>query len=269
MRMIKPGNKRFSILAITATVIFLLAGKLFLDAAYVPVIIMYHSVSPESTTPANYGGKLNVTTRTFERQMKFLSDHDYNVISLTEFINRMKANKRIPRKTLVITFDDGLKNNFTNAYPILKKYNFPATMFITTDFIGRKNFIIPEDVKIMQKNNISIGSHTISHPFLPWMTDKNIRKEVFGSKKILEKITGQKVNLFSYPSGKFNDKTEEIIRDAGYIGAVVTSPGKTKPNDDIYALKRIRISMSSKNMVVFWIETSGYYTFIKEVRDED
>ncbi|MBL7157884.1 MAG: polysaccharide deacetylase family protein [Candidatus Omnitrophica bacterium] len=269
MRTIKPGNKRFSILVIAATVIFLLAGKLFLDAAYAPVIIMYHSVGPESTTPANYGDKLNVSTRTFEKQMKFLADHDYNVIPLAEFVNRIKRNERIPHKTLTITFDDGLKNNFTNAYPILKKYKFPATIFVATDFIGRNNFLIPEDMKIMQKNNITIGSHTISHPFLPWMTDENIRKELFGSKKILEEITGQRIDLFSYPFGRFSDKTEEIVKDAGYMGAVTTSPGRTKPNDNIYALKRIRISMSSDNPVIFWIETSGYYTFVKEIRDED
>ncbi|NQU95888.1 MAG: polysaccharide deacetylase family protein [Candidatus Omnitrophica bacterium] len=267
--MIKPGNKLFFILAITATVIFLLAGKLFLNAVYVPVIIMYHSVGPENIAPANYGGKLNVTTRTFEKQMKFLSDHDYNVIPLAEFVKRIKRNERIPHKTLTITFDDGLKNNFTNAYPVLKKYNFLATIFIVTDFMGKKNFLTPEDMKIMQKNNITIGSHTMAHSFLPWMADRDVQKELVESKKILKKITGQRIDLFSYPLGRFSDKTKEIVKDAGYIGAVATSPGRPKPSDDIYALKRIRISMSSDNLAVFWIETSGYYTFIKEVRDED
>ena len=268
MSTVRFDNKRFFI-PLIAIAIVLLVGKLFLNAIYVPVIIMYHSVGPGNTTPPNYGEKLNVSTRVFEKQMKFLSDHDYNVISFVEFVNRVKRNERIPHKTLAITFDDGLKNNFTNAYPILKKYNFPATIFVTTDFIGKKNFLTLEDIKIMQTSNITIGSHTISHTVLPWMKDENIRKEVFGSKKILEELTGKRINLFSYPLGKFSDKTEEIVKDAGYIGAVTTSPGRKKPNDNIYALKRIRISMSSENLAVFWIETSGYYTFVKEVRDED
>ena len=122
---------------------------------------------------------------------------------------------------------------------------------------------------MMQKDNISVESHTASHPWLPEMDAAELRKELLGSKKILEKNTGREIKMLSYPLGGFNELVQKVARESGYVGAVATNPGRKSPKNDPYALKRIRISMSSKNMFVFWIETSGYYTFIKELRDED
>ncbi len=254
----------------TAVTVFIVAVGIFLHVAYVPVIIMYHSVDSEAkATLDGYGSKLNVLPATFEKQMKFLKKRNYNVIPLEEFIERVRSGKRIPYKTLAITFDDGLKNNFTNAYPVLRKYNFPATIFVATDFIGKENFLSADDIKTLQKNNISIGSHTVSHSWLPSLDESAIKKELFESKKILEGITNSPVRTLSYPLGAFDRRVEKIAEEAGYIGAVTTNPGKRFPCNDPYALKRIRISMTSDNLLTFWIETSGYYTFIKEHRDED
>ena len=267
MRGQRKNKKLLVLFLIIAVLIF--AGKLFLDAIYVPVIIMYHSVGTQQSTLDGYGPKLNVLPKTFAKQMRFLARHNYNVISLTEFIEMVKSGKKIPHKTIAITFDDGLKNNFLNAYPVLKKYNLPATIFIPTDFIGKEKFLNPSDIEIMQEDNISIGSHTLSHRWLPSLNEKEIREELFASKEILEEMTGREIKVLSYPLGGFNKKVEKIAEEVGYIGAVATNPGKKAPKDDIFALKRIRISMTSDNLLIFWIETSGYYTVIKETRDED
>lgn len=264
-------SKKILVLSIAIIIIMIfLGGKLFLDRAYVPVILMYHSVDEASRAGLDgYGGKLNLLPRAFARQMKFLHDHRYNVIPLEEFIERIKKNEKIPRKTIAITFDDGLGNNFFYAYPALRKYNFPATIFVITDSIGKKSFLSWSDIEKMQQDNVSIGSHTLSHSWLPSLNDKDIRKELLYSKELLEKMTGRPVKTLSYPRGAFNEKVKAIAKDVGYIGAVATNTGKKGATDDPYALKRIRISMTSDNLFVFWIETSGYYTFIKERRDEE
>jgi len=271
MSTIRPATGRKIRIAILAVLvaIFMYAGARFLDSVYVPVIIMYHSVgSPESTLDG-YGSKLNVSPAAFEKQMKFLHDKNYKVIPLELFVKKIKNNEKIPRKTLAITFDDGLKNNFTNAYPVLKKYNFPATIFVATDFVGRKKFLSWQDIRIMQEDNISIGSHTRSHRWLPAFDPKALKEELAVSREVLEKRTGKKITLLSYPLGGFDDKTKKIAEEIGYIGAVATNPGMSHPADDPYALKRIRISMTSDNLLAFWIEISGYYTLIKEIRDEE
>ncbi len=269
IKKLAKNKKLLTLIVITAIAFFFFAGKLFLDAIYVPVIVMYHSVGEEARTLDGYGAKLNVSPAAFAKQMKFLHERNYKVIPLTEFIERMKTGEDIPPMTITITFDDGLKNNFLHAYPVLKKYNFPATMFVATDFVGRENFLTWDDIRTMQENNISIGSHTISHRWLPALDEKGIHEELYDSKKILEEMTGREIKTLSYPLGAHNEKVKKIAGEAGYIGAVATNPGPTKPKDDIFALKRIRISMTSDNLLVFLIETSGYYTFIKEVRDED
>jgi len=262
-------KKRILVPFLILTVILIIAGKLFLDAIYVPVIVMYHSVGKKSSALDGYGPKLNVSTEAFQKQMKFLRERDYKVIPLTEFINRIKKKEKLPRKTIAITFDDGLKNNFTDAYPILKKYNLPATIFVSTDFIGEEKFLTWNDIRIMQDNQITIGSHTMSHKWLPSLTKSDIYEELSVSRKILERMTGRNIEVLSYPLGGFDEAVKEQAKNAGYIGAVTTNPGRKYPKNDIYALKRVRISMTSNNLLTFWIETSGYYTFIKEIRDED
>ena len=262
-------NKRilFPVL-IAATVIFLSGAKLFLDRIYVPVILMYHSVGEKATALDGYGPKLSVSRDAFRKQMKFLRDRNYKVIPLEEFIERIKAGKKIPSRTVAITFDDGLKNNFTDAYPILKEYSLPATIFVITDSVGKEKFLTWSDMITMQENNISMGSHTASHAWLPDLDEMGLFAELLGSRGTLEERTGKKVKTLSYPLGGFNDKVKEAARKLGYIGAVATNPGPAYPDGDPYALKRIRISMTSDNLFIFWIETSGYYTFIKEIRDE-
>lgn len=238
----------------------------FLKQIYVVPILMYHSVR----LAASPKDRLSVSSRAFERQMRFLKEHRYNVVPLESLITLAK-NKGIPPRTVCITFDDGYKNNYTHAFPILKKYNLPATMFIITGEIGRPrgDRLSWDKIKVMQDSGIIIfGSHGLGpEPLINIKSKDDLKKEIFDSKKILEKRLGREVILFSYPEGRFNAEIRQLVIDAGYQAAVTTSPGKEFSNNDIFALKRLRISSTSDNLFVFWIEASGLYTFIKEHRD--
>ena len=135
--------------------------------------------------------------------------------------------------------------------------------------MGKPNHLSWDQIDEMLKDAVTIGSHTLSDKRLPDLKEKEARREIFKSKQVIEKKTHQEVIFFSYPLGGFNQRIKDMVKEAGYMGAVATNPGKRAPPDDIYALKRIRISRTSDNLLVFWIESSGYYTFIKEHRDED
>ena len=95
---------------------------------------------------------------------------------------------------------------------------------------------------------------------------REISHQINDSKRILEKRLAAEIEEFSYPEGRFTDKIRQEVIDAGYSVAVATNPGKDYPDDDVFALKRLRISENSRNMFVFWVETSGFYTFMKEHR---
>jgi len=269
MKNVSRNKRTLIIVALCAVVFLAIGGKIFLDAIYVPAILMYHSVDRGGLELKHYGGKLNVYPETFDRQMRFLRDHGYKVIPLEKMIELIKEGKRVPRKTVSITFDDGLENNFTHAYPVLKKYGFPATIFVPTDFVGKEGYLNWDQIRLMSGDNISFGSHTMSQCWLPDLDTGELWRELAGSKRILEEKTGRGVKTLSYHMGGYNEKIKRVAEKAGYAGAVATNPGRGQPADDPYALKRLRISMSSASPVVFWIQTSGYYTFIKEIRDED
>jgi peptidoglycan/xylan/chitin deacetylase (PgdA/CDA1 family) len=227
---------------------------------------MYHSIDEKHRET-----KLSVSPADFERQMAFLSRNNYVTMWLEDLIKTIEAGKPIAPKAVAITFDDGYENNYTSAFPVLKRYRIPATIFVAANNIGKPGFLTEEQIREMaQSGIISIGSHTLHHVYLPSITDpEQLRREIFESKEKLEEITGKRVATFSYPVGGFTPHIRELVKEAGYLGACATNPGKNYPDDDIFALKRVRISRTSENMLVFWIESSGYYTFIKEIRDEE
>jgi len=211
---------------------------------------------------------LIVSPETFDRQMSFLKRHKYNIVPLETLANLIKEKEKIPPKTVAITLDDGYRDNYTNAFPILKKYNLPATIFIIVEEVGRPlgDRLSWGEIKIMQDSGIiTFGSHTLGPtPLINIKSDEELKRQIFDSKRVLEEKLGREVRLFSYPEGMFNAKIRQMVIEAGYTCAVATNPGKYYPDDDIFALKRIRISERAKNMFVFAVETSGLYTFMKE-----
>lgn len=253
--------KLIIILALVLAVIS--AVSKFFKSAYVVPVLMYHKIDN------NYmNSKLSVSPESFEKQMKFLRKWNYNIVSLNELVILLSSNDPLPCKTIAVTFDDGYKDNYTAAFPVLKKYSLPAAIFVVINKIGMDGYLTWDNLKEMSENNVHIGSHTLSECFLPDIKDKEqLRKEIFDSReKIREKLTNQS-DFFAYCSGGFNKEIRDLVVKAGYKGACATNPGKDYPKHDIYAVKRLRISTTSDNLFVFWIETSGFYTWIKEHRD--
>jgi len=246
----------------------------FFQQQYVTPIIMYHSILPQ----ANPENRLAVSLESFERQMRFLREHKYNVLPLKELVFLIKEKKVIPPRTIAITFDDGYKDNFTHAFSILKKYRIPATVFIIVKEVGRmqQDRLSWGQIREMQACGlVTIGSHAMGPDPLTNIYKSNpskynleayFKEQVYDSRKILEEQLQRPVDLFSYPEGRFNEDIRRRVISAGYKAAVATNPGKKYPSRDVFALKRLRISSACDNLLVFWIETSGYYNFIREHR---
>jgi peptidoglycan/xylan/chitin deacetylase (PgdA/CDA1 family) len=218
------------------------------------LIICYHCVKDEGNPnlrPAKVAD--------FENQMQYLTKV-YNPISLERMALHIQNGTSMPSKSIAITFDDGYQDNYENAYPILRKYNIPATFFLTTSFIGtgeiprwdkayytakKKLMLSWKQVQEMSSNGFSFGSHTITHPFLTRIPRKQAQKEIHLSKDIIEQQIGVHVTTFSYPSGNFDSDIKRIVKDAGYSAAVSTIPGYNSMHDDVHALKRNVIQLQS------------------------
>jgi peptidoglycan/xylan/chitin deacetylase (PgdA/CDA1 family) len=221
---------------------------------------MYHSIDQQ------YGQtKLSVSPESFRKQMEFLKRHRYNVVGLETLTGYIKENRPLPPRTVAITLDDGFYNSYEYAYPVLKEYGFPATIFMITDKIGKPGWLGWKELKEMSDSGlVTIGSHTVMHRWLPTLGSKDLARELKDSKRILEEGLSRKVNTLCYPLGAHDDRVKRAAKEAGYLCAVCTNSGKNSSWRDPYAIKRIKISRTSDNPAIFWFETSGYYTWVKE-----
>lgn len=252
--MFKNKKLIFSVLLVALIIAF----AIFMQGRYVVPILMYHSVGPQVEKKS----RLKVTPETLERQMRFLRERHYNIITLEEVADLLKDNRKIPAKTIAVTFDDGYKDNYIYAYPILKKYNIPATIFIIVNEVGRPegDRLSWDEIKAMQSSGLIIfGSHAIdAEPLVDIRSEAELSRQIFDSKKMLETKLGVPVLTFCYASGLFNDHIKELVIKAGYKLAVATK-GKRGLYKDLFALKRVRVSQNANNLFLFWAETSGYY----------
>lgn len=267
-------SKLRKILIIVGSVVLILILGLFITAKivlrdkYVVPILMYHHVDDNWQK-----SKLSVSPQSFKKQMEFLKKKNYNVMLLSALIDAVKQGEELAPKTVAITFDDGYEDNYLNAFPVLDELQIPATMFIALNSLGTEGFMSWEQIKDLSDSKvIDIGSHTLNHAWLRSQDDALLTKEIFESKEILEQKTGREIKVFSYPLGAFDEKVQKMVKLAGYTGACATNPEiDFKDPDkkyDPYAMARCRISRTSDNLIVFRIEISGYYSWIKSVRDE-
>ncbi len=198
------------------TIVFLI---LFLGTSKACVILIYHKVG-DNRTPST-----NVSTQMFIKQMMYLKNHKYNVIPLKQLVNLLKVKKPLPKKCVVLTFDDGYKSVFYNAFPTIKKLNLPITVFLPTEAIEKHypDYLTFQMIRTMIKYGVDFQSHSYSHPrftsppkgisgsqYINWI-ESNIQKSVVFFKKYL----GYKPYAFAIPYGDYNMK---VIKAAVMLG---------------------------------------------------
>jgi len=292
-------------------------------------ILRYHSVADFKDGEFIYASpQITVSTKNFEKQIRYLSKR-YNIIPLEEIALHIKEGRNLPKNSLAITFDDGYKDNYINAYPILKKYGATATFFLTAGCINGKNILLThriiyafketkkkeveipnqlniikletlkdklnaistvnriilhldqskreefitnlenklgveinrqecsykymlswDEIKEMKENGMSFGAHTITHCNLPHCSYDYAKKEIEGSKSILEENIGRPINLFSYPDGTikihFNEEMKKLVRETGFISATTSIDGIVDDKSDLYELRRKGVGNDTK-----------------------
>lgn len=210
-------------------------------------VLYYHSISDAPV-------RSSVSPSVFERQMEHLERRGYHVLALTEAVRRLAARASLPERSLVITLDDGFDDNYDHAFPILSRFGFTATVFLTASYIGtdrlptlsRTDFVPRplswEQVKEMHAHGIEFGSHTLTHPMLSQIPLAQARREIAESKRAIEARLGAPAPFFCYPRGDFNDAVRRIVEAEGYLGACTTLPGPNDWRTDLFALRRTYVS---------------------------
>ncbi|HWQ62390.1 MAG TPA: polysaccharide deacetylase family protein [Negativicutes bacterium] len=220
------------------------------DLTDIPVL-NYHKVD-------DTGIPLSLTISEFEEQIRYLAENDYHSITPDQLMGYLKYGRTLPDNPVLITFDDGYRDNYTNAYFVLKKYGFTATVFLVTDLVGNDDrFMTWDQVREMQKNGIVFGSHTVNHLPLTKMRPDEALAELTESAAEMERQLGAKPRYFAYPTGGYNLKIEELVRQAGYRAAFTVRFGQVGLESDPYALERIPVYHSGRTFRSFYYRVTG------------
>ncbi len=192
-------------------------------------ILLYHRI--DNVTPVQDPDGLTVSPEQFEMQMRYLADEGFHCLSLKEAFTCLHLNQAAPPRSFTITFDDGYQDNYDNAWPILQKYDFTATIFLVaerighmTDWAGQSNEraapLMPlKNVLEMQEAGIEFGSHTLTHASLTDLPLTQAQHEIKRSRQMLSEMLDRPIDFFCYPYSRFNQDVMDVVAEEGYLGA--------------------------------------------------
>ena len=202
------------------------------------LILEYHKVNDR--TKDDY----TITPEEFASQMDALQADGYTTISVLDFLRAKKGKQQLPEKPVVVTFDDGYSDNYTEALPILEQRGMKATVFMVTNDVGLPGYLTWDQLHDMEKRGIELGSHTANHLPLTDMTLDEARDEVQKSKLMMEWKGLKTVFVLSYPNGKYDKFLPNILKEEEYLAAVTGDAGVNTFQTDPYRLLRINVPPS-------------------------
>lgn len=227
-------------------------------------ILMYHRIAD-----LHAHDQLAVAPARFERQMKALV-RQARVVSLGEGLE-MLSTPAMDSQAVAVTFDDGYLDNLVHALPIIERYRVPATIFVTSEFCDQarthpryaatsaRMHLNWQEVRALAANPlITIGSHTLTHPHLPRLSEQQARREIAASRRAIADRLGMPVDFFCYPSGDFGPREAELAGEAGYRAALSVAPGLNTPGCDRFGLRRTEIN-DKDDPFDLWLKLRGAF----------
>ena len=230
-------------------------------------ILTYHSIDTS-------GSVISTSPAVFRRQMRSLKEAGFRTIALSELIDIIAANRQLPERTAVLTFDDGFHNFLTEAFPCLDENGFTATVFAVTECCGKYNdwsgnppdlprseLLGWPDIKELSASGIEFGSHTATHPNLTKIDGDEAVAELARSKETIEDALGKTVRTFAYPYGAFDQGTKDLA-SRYFDGGCTTHLGKVSAGDDLMTLARLDTYYLSKPAVFERLSTTSFDLYI-------
>jgi peptidoglycan/xylan/chitin deacetylase (PgdA/CDA1 family) len=205
-------------------------------------ILMYHYIRVNPDPRDRVGYNLSVTPDDFSRQMDWLEVNGYHPVTLEDLRGYVLGGSGLPSRPVVLTFDDGYRDLYSTAFPVLLRHQFKSVAYIVPGFLGSPSNVTADQVLEMEANGVEIGSHTVSHADLTRLSAGDLHREVFDSKAMLEALVGHPVLDFCYPAGRFNDAVVKAVEAAGYLSATTTQPGTAHSAGDRFMWTRVRVS---------------------------
>lgn len=237
-------------------------------------ILMYHSISDTVEPGVSPYYKTSTSPARFEQQIRWLTEAGFRSVDLEEGLRLAQRGIEKQEKIAAITFDDGFRDFYDSAFPILKKHGHTTTVFLPTAFLGdkRQSFknkacLTWQEVRELRAAGIRFGSHTVNHPVLYKNSWQEIENELAASKENLEQALGEKITNFAYPYAfpqhdrQFVEKFQELLRQLGYRSCATTVIGRVQTGDNPFCLKRLPVN-DDDDQTLLLAKLNGAYDWL-------
>ncbi len=241
-------------------------------------ILMYHSISEAAEQNRHPYFCTSTAPAIFAEHMRLLHKQNYLTVSLQDAVQRLEAPGQSYDKLVVLTFDDGYQDFFTDAFPILSKYGFTATVFLPTAYIGKtarrfkgNDCLTWDQIRELRTAGTHFGSHTVTHPQLRTLKTQAVREELRDSKETIEDKLGCPVNSFAYPFAlpegdhAFTQRLRTMLEETGYETGVSTRVGTADRTDDKFFAKRLPVN-SGDDSRLFAAKLAGAYDWLQTLQ---
>ena len=203
-------------------------------------ILMYHVIAAP-LPGAPYPG-LYVTRREFDAQVRWLARQGYHAVTLGRVLDDWRGLRGLPRKPIVLSFDDGYRSDYTTALPALESLHWPGVLNLEVNDTKPVWGLRPGLVDAFVDAGWELDAHTITHPDLTQVPPTRLWTEVDGSRRIIRREFGVRADFFCYPAGRYDAAVIADVIRAGYLGATTTRYGLARPSEGLYTLDRVRVS---------------------------
>lgn len=204
-------------------------------------ILMYHVVgNPPAGAP--FPG-LYVSRSDFAGQLAWLRAHGYHAVSLKRVYDYWQRGYALPQRPVVLTFDDGYREDFTNVRPLLAARHWPGVLNLAVQNLLDRKLTVPQ-IRTLVRDGWELDAHTLTHPDLTTLSPAGLRHEVAGSRTYIRRRFRVPVSFFCYPAGRFDGQVLAAVRAAHFLGATIEGAGAASPRDGLLTLPRIRVDRS-------------------------
>ncbi|MCC7367694.1 MAG: polysaccharide deacetylase family protein [Chloroflexi bacterium] len=203
-------------------------------------IVMYHHIGPLPPNPDVFRRDLTVSPATFEKTLDYLAEQEIATVTMADLFEHFAGGAALPKKSVILTFDDGYDDNYLYVFQLLKARQMVGTFFISTDFVERPGYLTWDQITEMNDAGMEIAAHSTNHADFTVIGPNELRRQLVEPKRILEERIGQPVRFLAYPAGKYNAAVMAASRAAGYEAAVTVIHGTRHTPAQAFELRRVR-----------------------------
>jgi peptidoglycan/xylan/chitin deacetylase (PgdA/CDA1 family) len=221
---------------------FILFSSFFLQTALAGQVntFIYHRFD-EDRYPST-----NISAEIFKQQLDYIQEHDITVLGLPEIVARLRSGEALPDQAVALCVDDAYRSFYDVAMPLLRKYQFPVTLFVNTDAVGSNGYLNWSELQELVAQGVEIGNHTASHAYLVEMRAgesveqwrQRVRADITRAQQALQQNLGIEATLFAYPYGEYSDKVVALVEKMGFAAAFAQQSGVMHSGHNLYTLPR-------------------------------